>query len=61
MNKERKVSTYLLIRCNNLERNSGSTLIYLIAEEVGINVEGVKKIAKSIHVEGGIFWKKISA
>ena len=33
--------------------------------EVGINVEGVAKVAKSlnvevgINVEGGIFWKKL--
>ena len=34
------------------------TFISLIAEEVGINVEGGAIVAKSINVEGGIFWKK---
>ena len=39
--------------------------ISLINVEVGINVEGVAKVAKSlnvevgINVEGGIFWKKL--
>ena len=39
----------------------GFTLISLINVEVGINVEGVQiaKVAKSLNVEGGIFWKKL--
>ena len=51
----------------DLERKLQVTLISLIAEEVGINAEGVQtaKFAKSINVEvginveGGIFWKKL--
>ena len=41
------------------------TLISLINMEVGINVEGVQKLPKSLNVEvgitmeGGIFWKKL--
>ena len=35
------------------------TLISLINVEVGINVEGGAKVAKSLNVEGGIFWKKL--
>ena len=41
-----------------------STLIFQIAVEVGINLEGGEKVAKSINVEvginvkGGIVWKK---
>ena len=40
------------------------TLISLINVEVGINMEGGAKVAKSLNVEvgiiveGGIFWKK---
>ena len=42
---------------------SPNTLISLINSEVGINVEGVQKLPKSINVEvgitveGGILWK----
>ena len=31
-----------------------TTLISLIAVEVGINLEGVQKMQKSLNVEGGI-------